>query len=170
MGGASLGYDIRSCLHRGERSVISRIPLVMQKLPDLLHHLCFCCLIAPAVGSLPAAIMRIIVAPDNMKVFICSAHSMNAGRCRSCQWITQSVNEQLSAKTADLPSSLLAGSLNSGARRLEFPEQHFRNKAKMVVAVAEKPLFGMLHRDGCRRSISGRPLHPASPPPVFSAR
>ncbi|MDI8106949.1 hypothetical protein MJN85_30215, partial [Salmonella enterica subsp. enterica serovar Anatum] len=26
----------------------------------------------------------------------------DAGRCRSCQWITQSVNEQLSAKTADL--------------------------------------------------------------------
>ncbi|EIB9944495.1 23S rRNA (uracil(747)-C(5))-methyltransferase, partial [Salmonella enterica subsp. enterica serovar Java] len=26
----------------------------------------------------------------------------DAGRCRSCQWIMQSVNEQLSAKTADL--------------------------------------------------------------------
>lgn len=32
----------------------------------------------------------------------------DAGRCRSCQWITQSVNEQLSAKTADL-HRLLAG-------------------------------------------------------------
>ncbi|VEB61730.1 RNA methyltransferase [Salmonella enterica subsp. enterica] len=32
----------------------------------------------------------------------------HAGRCRSCQWITQSVNEQLSAKTADL-HRLLAG-------------------------------------------------------------
>ncbi|WP_430344480.1 hypothetical protein, partial [Salmonella enterica] len=29
------------------------------------------------------------------------------------------------------------------------PEQRFRNKAKMVVSGSvEKPLFGMLHRDG----------------------
>lgn len=30
----------------------------------------------------------------------------DAGRCRSCQWITQPIPEQLSAKTADLKNLL----------------------------------------------------------------
>lgn len=43
----------------------------------------------------------------------------DAGRCRSCQWITQSVNEQLSAKTADLHRLLAGLPVEQWSRRLE---------------------------------------------------
>ncbi len=94
----------------------------------------------------------------------------DAGRCRSCQWITQSVNEQLSAKTADLHRLLTGLPVEQWCAPIGGPEQHFRNKAKMVVSGSvEKPLFGMLHRDGTPVDLCGCPLYPASFAPVFSA-
>ncbi|EHP4679414.1 hypothetical protein KO888_001725 [Salmonella enterica] len=94
----------------------------------------------------------------------------DAGRCRSCQWITQSVNEQLSAKTADLHRLLVGLPVEQWCAPIGGPEQHFRNKAKMVVSGSvEKPLFGMLHRDGTPVDLCGCPLYPASFAPVFSA-
>ncbi|WP_410467811.1 methyltransferase domain-containing protein [Salmonella enterica] len=94
----------------------------------------------------------------------------DAGRCRSCQWITQSVNEQLSAKTADLHRLLAGLPVEQWCAPIGGPEQHFRNKAKMVVSGSvEKPLFGMLHRDGTPVDLCGCPLYPASFAPVFSA-
>lgn len=49
-------------------------------------------------------------------------------------------------------------------------EQGFRNKAKMVVSGSvEKPLLGMLHRDGTPEDLTGCPLYPASFEPVFAA-
>lgn len=94
----------------------------------------------------------------------------DAGCCRSCQWITQSVNEQLSAKTADLHRLLAGLPVEQWCAPIGGPEQHFRNKAKMVVSGSvEKPLFGMLHRDGTPVDLCGCPLYPASFAPVFSA-
>ncbi|MDJ4502302.1 23S rRNA (uracil(747)-C(5))-methyltransferase, partial [Salmonella enterica] len=94
----------------------------------------------------------------------------DAGRCRSCQWITQSVNEQLSAKTADLHRLLAGLPVEQWCAPISGPEQHFRNKAKMVVSGSvEKPLFGMLHRDGTPVDLCACPLYPASFAPVFSA-
>ncbi|EAM9198814.1 TPA: 23S rRNA (uracil(747)-C(5))-methyltransferase RlmC, partial [Salmonella enterica] len=94
----------------------------------------------------------------------------DAGRCRSCQWITQSVNEQLSAKTADLHRLLAGLPVEQWCAPIGGPEQHFRNKAKMVVSGSvEKPLFGMLYRDGTPVDLCGCPLYPASFDPVFSA-
>lgn len=114
--------------------------------------------------------MCIIVAPDNMKVFGMQCALYDAGRCRSCQWITQSVNEQLSAKTADLHRLLAGLPVEQWCAPIGGPEQHFRNKAKMVVSGSvEKPLFGMLHRDGTPVDLCGCPLYPASFAPVFSA-
>lgn len=82
----------------------------------------------------------------------------DAGRCRSCQWITQSVNEQLSAKTADLHRLLAGLPVEQWCAPIGGPEQHFRNKAKMVVSGSvEKPLFGMLHRDGTPVDLCGCP-------------
>ncbi|KGQ11393.1 23S rRNA RlmC [Beauveria bassiana D1-5] len=50
------------------------------------------------------------------------------------------------------------------------PEQAFRNKAKMVVSGSvEKPLLGMLHRDGTPEDLTDCPLYPASFEPVFAA-
>ncbi len=50
------------------------------------------------------------------------------------------------------------------------PEQGFRNKAKMVVSGSvEKPLLGMLHRDGTPEDLCDCPLYPASFAPVFAA-
>lgn len=94
----------------------------------------------------------------------------DAGRCRSCQWIEQPVSAQLEAKMADL-NALLAGLPVSEWRLpVSGPAQGFRNKAKMVVSGSvERPLLGMLHRDGTPEDLCGCPLYPASFIPVFAA-
>lgn len=58
----------------------------------------------------------------------------DAGRCRSCQWITQPIPEQLSAKTADLKNLLADFPVEEWCAPVSGPEQGFRNKAKMVVS------------------------------------
>ncbi len=94
----------------------------------------------------------------------------DAGRCRSCQWITQPIPEQLSAKTADLKNLLADFPVEEWCAPVSGPEQGFRNKAKMVVSGSvEKPLLGMLHRDGTPEDLCDCPLYPASFAPVFAA-
>jgi 23S rRNA (uracil747-C5)-methyltransferase len=91
----------------------------------------------------------------------------DAGRCRSCQWIEQPVSQQLTAKMADL-QQLLAARGGRVVRTRQRPEQGFRNKAKMVVSGSvEKPLLGMLHRDGTPEDLTDCPLYPASFEPVL---
>lgn len=49
-------------------------------------------------------------------------------------------------------------------------ETAFRNKAKMVVSGSvERPLLGMLHRDGTPEDLTDCPLYPPSFEPVFAA-
>ena len=94
----------------------------------------------------------------------------DAGRCRSCQWIEQPVSQQLTAKMADLQQLLAAHAVGEWCAPVSGPEQGFRNKAKMVVSGSvEKPLLGMLHRDGTPEDLTDCPLYPASFEPVFSA-
>ncbi len=94
----------------------------------------------------------------------------DAGRCRSCQWITQPIPEQLSAKTANLKNLLADFPVEEWCAPVSGPEQGFRNKAKMVVSGSvEKPLLGMLHRDGTPEDLCDCPLYPASFAPVFAA-
>lgn len=94
----------------------------------------------------------------------------DAGRCRSCQWITQPIPEQLSAKTVDLKNLLADFPVEEWCAPVSGPEQGFRNKAKMVVSGSvEKPLLGMLHRDGTPEDLCDCPLYPASFAPVFAA-
>ncbi len=94
----------------------------------------------------------------------------DAGRCRSCQWIEQPVSSQLSAKMADLQTLLSGLPVAEWCAPVSGPEQAFRNKAKMVVSGSvEKPLLGMLHRDGTLVDLTDCPLYPASFAPVFAA-
>ncbi|MFA1647450.1 MAG: 23S rRNA (uracil(747)-C(5))-methyltransferase, partial [Enterobacteriaceae bacterium] len=94
----------------------------------------------------------------------------DAGRCRSCQWIEQPVSQQLSAKMADLQTLLTGLPVEAWCAPVSGPEQGFRNKAKMVVSGSvEKPLLGMLHRDGTPEDLTDCPLYPASFAPVFAA-
>lgn len=94
----------------------------------------------------------------------------DAGRCRSCQWIEQPVSLQLSAKISDLQTLLSDLPVAEWRAPVSGPEQGFRNKAKMVVSGSvEKPLLGMLHRDGTPEDLTDCPLYPASFEPVFAA-
>ncbi|HGK4670951.1 TPA: 23S rRNA (uracil(747)-C(5))-methyltransferase RlmC [Kluyvera georgiana] len=94
----------------------------------------------------------------------------DADRCRSCQWIEQPVAEQLAAKMADLQTLLAEFPVAGWCAPVSGPEQGFRNKAKMVVSGSvERPLLGMLHRDGTPEDLTDCPLYPASFAPVFAA-
>ncbi|ENR9724372.1 23S rRNA (uracil(747)-C(5))-methyltransferase RlmC [Klebsiella aerogenes] len=94
----------------------------------------------------------------------------DAGRCRSCQWLELPLTQQLADKMANL-RELLAG--HPAARWLapvSGPETAFRNKAKMVVSGSvERPLLGMLHRDGTPEDLTDCPLYPPSFEQVFAA-
>ena len=93
----------------------------------------------------------------------------DAGRCRSCQWIEQPVNDQLAAKMNDLHTLLAGQTVEAWCAPVSGPEQGFRNKAKMVVSGSvEKPLLGMLHRDGTPVDLTDCPLYPDSFAPVFA--
>ncbi|VVT48411.1 23S rRNA (uracil(747)-C(5))-methyltransferase (EC [Kosakonia radicincitans] len=94
----------------------------------------------------------------------------DAGRCRSCQWIEQSLATQLTAKMDDLHHLLAGLPVAEWRTPVSGPEQGFRNKAKMVVSGSvEKPLLGMLHRDGTPEDLTDCPLYPDSFAPVFAA-
>lgn len=94
----------------------------------------------------------------------------DAGRCRSCQWIEQPLATQLTAKMDDLHHLLAGLPVAEWRTPVSGPEQGFRNKAKMVVSGSvEKPLLGMLHRDGTPEDLSDCPLYPGSFVPVFAA-
>ena len=93
----------------------------------------------------------------------------DADRCRSCQWIERPISEQLAAKMADLQTLLADFAVGDWCAPVSGPEQGFRNKAKMVVSGSvEKPLLGMLHRDGTLEDLTDCPLYPASFAPVFA--
>jgi len=94
----------------------------------------------------------------------------DAGRCRSCEWIAQPLPLQLSAKMDHLGALLAPFAVESWCEPVSGPEQGFRNKAKMVVSGSvEKPLLGMLHRDGTPEDLTACPLYPETFAPVFAA-
>ncbi|MGK9172661.1 23S rRNA (uracil(747)-C(5))-methyltransferase RlmC [Yokenella regensburgei] len=94
----------------------------------------------------------------------------DAGRCRSCQWIEQPVSEQLTTRMTDLRALLAGLPVAEWRTPVSGPEKGFRNKAKMVVSGSvEKPLLGMLHRDGTPVDLSDCPLYPAAFSLAFAA-
>lgn len=92
-----------------------------------------------------------------------------AGTCRSCQWLEKPYAVQLADKQQDLAELLKDISVGEWRAPIAGPEQAFRNKAKMVVSGSvERPLLGMLHRDGTPVDLTACPLYPASFGEVFS--
>ena len=94
----------------------------------------------------------------------------DAGRCRSCQWLETPYPQQLSQKQAHLQQLLESFPVDHWLPPVVSAQQKFRNKAKMVVSGSvERPLLGMLHRDGTPVDLSDCPLYPESFAPVFAA-
>jgi len=92
-----------------------------------------------------------------------------AGTCRSCQWLDKPYSRQLADKQQDLSLLLEGLPVSQWCEPVTGAESAFRNKAKMVVSGSvERPLLGMLHRDGTPVDLCECPLYPASFPAVFS--
>ncbi|TQI79877.1 23S rRNA m(5)U-747 methyltransferase [Serratia fonticola] len=91
-----------------------------------------------------------------------------AGTCRSCQWLEKPYPQQLTEKQHHLQSLLAEREISQWLAPVTGEQSAFRNKAKMVVSGSvERPLLGMLHRDGTPVDLCGCPLYPASFAPVF---
>ncbi|OMQ23005.1 23S rRNA (uracil(747)-C(5))-methyltransferase RlmC [Serratia oryzae] len=98
----------------------------------------------------------------------CALYS--AGTCRSCQWLEKPYPQQLAEKQHHLQSLLAEHPVEQWLDPVAGEQSAFRNKAKMVVSGSvERPLLGMLHRDGSSVDLCACPLYPASFAPVFSA-
>ncbi len=94
----------------------------------------------------------------------------DAGRCRSCQWLELPLTQQLADKMANLRELLASHPAARWLAPVSGPETAFRNKAKMVVSGSvERPLLGMLYRDGTPEDLTDCPLYPPSFEPVFAA-
>lgn len=94
----------------------------------------------------------------------------DAGRCRSCQWLELPLTQQLADKMANLRELLASYPAATWLAPVSGPETAFRNKAKMVVSGSvERPLLGMLHRDGTPEDLTDCPLYPPSFEAVFAA-
>ncbi|MGC6387211.1 23S rRNA (uracil(747)-C(5))-methyltransferase RlmC [Ewingella sp. S1.OA.A_B6] len=91
-----------------------------------------------------------------------------AGTCRSCQWLDKPYSHQLADKQRDLSQLLNGLRVREWREPVTGAESAFRNKAKMVVSGSvERPLLGMLHRDGTPVDLCECPLYPASFLAVF---
>ncbi|CNB88213.1 23S rRNA (uracil(747)-C(5))-methyltransferase [Yersinia pseudotuberculosis] len=92
-----------------------------------------------------------------------------AGRCHSCQWLDKPYPQQLADKQYHLESLLAGHAVTQWLAPVFGRESAFRNKAKMVVSGSvERPLLGMLHRDGTPVDLCACPLYPPSFEPVFT--
>ncbi|RTY59821.1 23S rRNA (uracil(747)-C(5))-methyltransferase RlmC [Pantoea sp. YU22] len=94
----------------------------------------------------------------------------DADRCRSCQWLEKPYSQQLSDKQARLEALLAQQPVAQWLPPVTSAQQAFRNKAKMVVSGSvERPVLGMVQRDGNAVDLSACPLYPESFAPVFAA-
>ena len=94
----------------------------------------------------------------------------DANRCRSCQWLEKPYPTQLNDKQSLLEQLLAEQPVAAWLPPVASPQQAFRNKAKMVVSGSvERPVLGLIHRDGEAVDLCDCPLYPASFQPVFAA-
>ncbi|PKH24313.1 23S rRNA (uracil(747)-C(5))-methyltransferase RlmC [Enterobacterales bacterium CwR94] len=92
----------------------------------------------------------------------------NAHSCRSCQWLATPYAQQLRDKSALLRELLPDIPADRWLPVQVSEQQGFRNKAKMVVSGSvERPVFGLVHKDGSAVDLSECPLYPATFSPVF---
>ncbi|MEQ2025999.1 23S rRNA (uracil(747)-C(5))-methyltransferase RlmC [Xenorhabdus szentirmaii] len=96
----------------------------------------------------------------------CTQYS--AGNCQSCQWLDKSYSNQLSDKQQHLKQLLRETSVTHWLLPVTSKTRGFRNKAKMVVSGSvERPLLGMLHRDGRAVDLCDCLLYPQNFQLVF---
>ncbi|GME33887.1 MULTISPECIES: 23S rRNA (uracil(747)-C(5))-methyltransferase RlmC [Pantoea] len=94
----------------------------------------------------------------------------DANRCRSCQWLEKPYPTQLNDKQSMLEQLLAEQPVAVWLPPVTSAQQAFRNKAKMVVSGSvERPVLGLIHRDGEPVDLCDCPLYPASFQPVFAA-
>ena len=94
----------------------------------------------------------------------------DAGRCRSCQLLEKPYPQQLNEKQSLLEQLLSQTAVATYLPPVTSALQGFRNKAKMVVSGSvERPIFGMVARDGEPVDLCDCPLYPASFAPIFEA-
>jgi 23S rRNA (uracil747-C5)-methyltransferase len=94
----------------------------------------------------------------------------DARRCRSCQWLEKPYPQQLNEKQSLLEQLLSQTAVAAYLPPVTSALQGFRNKAKMVVSGSvERPIFGMVARDGEPVDLCDCPLYPASFAPIFEA-
>lgn len=91
-----------------------------------------------------------------------------SGTCRSCQWLEMPYAQQITQKQQQLEALMSALPVGRWLPVVSSSEQAFRNKAKMVVSGSvERPLLGMLHRDGTAVDLCECPLYPDAFAAVF---
>jgi len=94
----------------------------------------------------------------------------DANRCRSCQWLEKPYPTQMNDKQSQLEQLLADQPVAAWLPPVTSAQQAFRNKAKMVVSGSvERPVLGLVHRDGEPVDLCNCPLYPASFQPVFAA-
>ncbi|MCF1440120.1 MAG: 23S rRNA (uracil(747)-C(5))-methyltransferase RlmC, partial [Shewanella sp.] len=83
------------------------------------------------------------------------------GKCRSCDWLKQPLEQQLASKSLQLESLLSGLGVQAFLPPVSGPEAGFRNKAKMVVlGAAHAPVLGIIGPDGEPVSLCDCPLYP----------
>ncbi|WP_342755136.1 23S rRNA (uracil(747)-C(5))-methyltransferase RlmC [Pantoea sp. MBD-2R] len=93
----------------------------------------------------------------------------DADRCRSCQWLDTPYPHQLDRKQENLRQLLNEQPVRQWLPPAISAQQAFRNKAKMVVSGSvERPIFGIVHRDGTPVDLCECPLYPSTFAEVFS--
>ncbi|EPO5263391.1 23S rRNA (uracil(747)-C(5))-methyltransferase RlmC [Providencia rettgeri] len=92
------------------------------------------------------------------------------GQCHSCQWLTLTPEQQIIEKQSQLQALLPAIDTSLFQPPVTGPQTAFRNKAKMVVSGSvEKPILGIVGRDGQGVDLTDCPLYPDAFSDVFSA-
>ena len=94
----------------------------------------------------------------------------DAGRCHSCQWLETSYSRQISQKQTHLQQLMAEIPVAEWLAPVTSAQEQFRNKAKMVVSGSvERPVLGLVHRDGSAVDLCDCPLYPDSFAAVFAA-
>ncbi|MEW5287892.1 23S rRNA (uracil(747)-C(5))-methyltransferase RlmC [Erwinia papayae] len=90
-------------------------------------------------------------------------------RCRSCQWLAVPYPRQLDEKQHTLRQLLAGHPAAQWLPPVTSAQQQFRYKAKMVVSGSvERPVLGLMHRDGQPVDLCDCPLYPESFAHVFA--
>lgn len=83
-----------------------------------------------------------------------------AGLCQSCTWLEVPYDEQLARKDAHVRSLLAGFSGIEWSSIHRSPQEHFRNKAKMMIGgSAEEPTLGIVTLQGLTTDLRSCPLY-----------